>query len=273
MIAPAAAPPTRQPSTKAVIAELLETVSASRLQVWQHCWLKFWFHYVLRLGRSSKSSLHIGGVVHSVLQAWNLARWRHKAVDIEALKQVFKQNWQESQASQKINWGDEEQKQQSATWGLLEAYFRETPITMNERPEAVEALVEADLSLHGLPKIVGVIDLVRAGRRIVDFKTAKQTPTSKKVDHFNETQTSCYAVMYREATGRKESGIELHHLVKLKKPKIVVSPFGPMTDNQQTRLFRVIESYVTGLEREDFVPSPGLLCHSCEYFDTCRKWC
>ena len=78
--------------------------------------------------------------------------------------------------------------------------------------------------------------------------------------------------MYRESTGRKETGIELHHFVKLKKPKIVVTPFGPMTDNQQTRLFKSIESYVAGLDRQDFVPSPGLHCQSCEFFPECRRW-
>ena len=30
-------------------------------------------------------------------------------------------------------------------------------------------------------------------------------------------------MLYREATGQRETGIELHHLVKLKTPKLVVS--------------------------------------------------
>ena len=46
----------------------------------------------------------------------------------------------------------------------------------------------------------------------------------------------------------------------------------PMTENQQTRLFKIIESYVTGLSREDFVPSPGFHCSGCEFFNECRKW-
>lgn len=156
---------------------------------------------------------------------------------------------------------------------MLEVYFAETPIAANERPEAVEVRVEADLAPHGLPKLIGVMDLVRSGHRIVDYKTAGQTPNPERAEHMHETQTSSYAVLYREGTGHKESGIELHHLVKLKKPKLVVTPVGPMTDRQQTRLFRMIESYLEGLEREDFVPSPGFGCSSCEYFSECRKWC
>jgi hypothetical protein len=64
----------------------------------------------------------------------------------------------------------------------------------------------------------------------------------------------------------------LHHLVKLKKPKLVVTPLAPMTYTQQVRLFRSIESYLDGLSRRDFVPSPGLHCSSCEYFNECRRW-
>ena len=42
-------------------------------------------------------------------------------------------------------------------------------------------------------------------------------------------QCSCYALMYREATGAREQAIELHHLVKLKTPKLVVTELPPMT--------------------------------------------
>src|SRR5205807_2561674 len=102
------------------------------------------------------------------------------------------------------------------------------------------------------------------GGRIVDFKTAAQTPNSEMAVHLHETQTSCYSVLYREGTGHKESGVELHHLVKTKAPKLVVTQLAPMSDRQEARLFRSMESYVEGLAREDFVPSPGFHCASCE---------
>ena len=60
-------------------------------------------------------------------------------------------------------------------------------------------------------------------------------------------------MLYRDATGTRESGRELHHMVKLKTPKLVVTTLGPMTDNQEARLYRSMESYVEGLARKDFV--------------------
>jgi putative RecB family exonuclease len=106
----------------------------------------------------------------------------------------------------------------------------------------------------------------------VDFKTSARTPDPEMLAHTTETQTTSYGVLYREATGHHESGIELHHLIKTKTPKLVVTQFAPATEQQITRLFHVIEAYLTGLEREDFVPSPGLQCGSCEFFNECRAW-
>jgi CRISPR/Cas system-associated exonuclease Cas4 (RecB family) len=221
--------------------------------------------------KRATSALHIGKVVHRVLQAWNMARWRGQPLNNEGFKQLFENDWRERQARSAINWDGEETEEQKKTWTLVQTYFAETPIGANERPEAVEVPMEAELP-DGLPKLVGIIDLVRSGGRIVDFKTSGQTPNAEKVEHLHETQLACYSTLYRDATGRKEAGVELHHLVKLKTPKVVITPMASMTDLQQVRLYRSIESYLEGLSRRDFVPSPGLHCSSCEYFNECRRW-
>jgi hypothetical protein len=93
---------------------------------------------------------------------------------------------------------------------------------LEERPEGVEVSVELDLARHGLPRLVGIMDLVRKGGCIVDYKTTSRPPYGEKALHFTEVQTTSYAMLYREATDRQESGIELHHLVRLKTPKLVL---------------------------------------------------
>lgn len=84
--------------------------------------------------------------------------------------------------------------------------------------------------------LVGIIDLVRPGGKIVDFKTSSTTPQPDRSSHQNELQLTCYGVLYREATGVMESGFELHHLVKLK------------------------------------THGRGLGCLGCECFRECRSW-
>ena len=252
------------------IETLQKTVSASRLNCWLGCRLKFFFRYVQQITKPPTPSLHVGTVVHLVLQAWNMARWRKQAFEIERFKKLFEKGWAIQPA--KINWEDEEPAQKSGAWSLLEVYFTETPIKANEMPEAVEVPMETDLSKHGLPTMIGILDLVRAGGKIVDFKTAGKTPSAEDAIHQNEIQLSCYSVLYREAAGKRESGRELHHLVKTKVPKLIITSLEPMNESQQVRLFRMMDSYQEGVAREDFVPSPGLQCCTCEYRTECQRW-
>jgi CRISPR/Cas system-associated exonuclease Cas4 (RecB family) len=263
---------TSQPEGQRTIAELTKTVSASRLSTWQRCRLQFYFRYVAGIQKSPTPALHIGTTVHTVLQQWNLARWHGRELEVQELKEIFSRAWIIWQEDEQIDWEGNEETVKSATWDLIQLYLRETPIAADEKPEAVEVGVEADLTGHGLPVLVGVIDLVRAGGRIVDFKTSARKPDGELLAHTAETQTTSYGLLYREATGGKENGVEIHHLVKTKQPKIVVNELGPVTEAQIARLFRVIEAYLKGVAREDFVPSPGVQCAACEFFNECRAW-
>jgi hypothetical protein len=264
-------PPQPTPKPKAnPIENLQKTVSASRLTTFLQCRLKFFFRYVQQISKPKTPSLHVGSVVHLVLQAWNMARWKKQPFEIERFKKLFEEGWKDQPPG--IQWDGGEPGEKNTTWSVLEMYITETPIKANEMPEAVEVPMEADLSKYGLPTLLGVLDLVRAGGRIVDFKSTGKTPDPEDAAHQNETQLSCYSVLYREATGHLESGRELHHLVKTKTPKLVITELPPMTDMQRVRLFRMIESYAEGLAREDFVPSPGFQCAGCEFMPECKRW-
>ena len=252
------------------IEQLRKTVSASRLNCWLQCRLKFYFRYVLKITKPKTAALHYGSVVHLVLQQWNMMRWRKQLFEIEKLKQVFDTGWADQ--GTKIDWEGEELEQKTSAWAVLEKYFIDTPIKQDERPEAVEVGVEADLSHHGLPVLVGVLDLVRNGGRIVDFKSAAKTPDNDMALHTNGLQLDCYSILYRGSTGKRESGRELHHLIKTKVPKLVITETGPMLEYQRNRLFRLMEDYVDGLDRGDFIPAPGFGCMGCEYLHECRKW-
>jgi hypothetical protein len=264
--------PPREPRGRTK-AELLATISASRLGTWLGCRLKFYFRYVVGIRKLNTPARHVGSVVHAVLQQWNLARWRRAPLDADMVQAVFEQAWTPSD-DEPIAWSAEEPEAtvKTAALGLVEMYLRETPIPPDERPEAVEVSIEKDLGAHGLPKLVGILDLVRAGGRIVDFKTTGRTPDAEMALHSNDVQLTAYALLYREATERRESALELHHLVKNKTPKLVVTESGPATETQTTRFYRLVESYVRGVESEDYVPSPGFPCASCEFFNECRRW-
>lgn len=256
------------------IEDLISNVSASRLSSWSQCRLRFYFRYILGLTRPKSPALHVGSSVHAVLKFWNKARWKNEHPSLKQLHEEYSSAWTDEQEKDPVEWENGEEPNEKKTgWRLLETYFRESPIKPDEKPEAVEVKVETDLSKHGLPTLVGILDLVRPSGRIVDFKTASKSPDAGQVAHLNDIQLTGYGLLYRDVTGRQESGLELHHLVKTKNPKLVVTSLPPITEVQEHRLFHVMESYVDGLQRSDFVPSPGMQCASCEFFNECRAWC
>jgi len=264
--------PANGTDAKTRVEVLSEEVSASRLTLWSQCRLKFYFRYVAQIQKPPTSALHVGKTLHGVLQSWSYARWRGDATFKDRVKEVFDQRWVEEQQDGGIDWDGKENKEREVAFNLLELYLRETPIPETEKPRGVEVMLEADLGKHGLPRLIGVLDLVRADGCIVDFKTTKQSPDPDRIAHQTEIQTTCYGVLFRDATGQQEAGYEIHSLVKTKTPRLVVTSLPASTAEQQTRLFRIMESYMDGLDRQDFVPSPGLQCSSCQYFAECRRW-
>lgn len=260
--------PFASPSADQIVQELQQSVSATRLTLYLSCRLRFFFRYVAGLKKPKTPALHVGSTVHRVLKAWNKARWRRQPFALKELHEEFTKAWTDDEEGP-VAWEDDEAAEKATAWKLVETYVREANPTA--APEAVEVPVEADLQAHGLPTLIGILDLVQAGL-IIDYKTSGQTPNAERVAHTSEVQTSSYCLLYRHNTGRQEQGVELHHLVKLKTPKVVITPLPPMSEAQQTRLFHLMEGYVEGLARRDFLPSPGLQCASCEFFNECRAW-
>jgi len=269
-----APPPSPRPqrSEKEIISGLQNTVSASRLSLFLSCSLKFYYRYVLELQKAKTPALHVGSALHETLKSWNKSRWLGKTMSLKEVHDKFSKAWSDNSEGT-VEWDnkEEEDEQKGIGWKLVDAYLREFPFPPNQKPDAVEVSIDADLNQHGLPKLVGILDLVQE-KQIVDFKTASSTPNSDKVPHTHEVQTTSYAVLYREATGSREQGIQLHHLVKTKSPKVIISHLPPMSEHQRTRLFHLIELYVRGLDRKDFRPAVGLQCHSCRFYNECRRW-
>jgi putative RecB family exonuclease len=153
------------------IDDLLASVSASRLACFQQCRLKFYFKYVLGLTKPRTPALHLGSTAHSVLKAWSKARWKSQHLSLKQLHDIYSNTWV-LQEDGEVEWeAGEEAEQKKMGFKLPETYFRESGISSEEKPEAVEVSVSADLMHHGLPNLIGIIDLVRPGGRIVDFKT------------------------------------------------------------------------------------------------------
>ena len=114
---------------------------------------------------------------------------QNRTAESEVIRAGFNDHWISLQAEDPVNFEPgEESVEQSKAWGLVEMYLRDTPIPAAEKPLAVEVAVDTDLASHGLPVLRGVIDLIRPGGKIVDFKTTATTPNESQAEHRNQLQ-------------------------------------------------------------------------------------
>src|SRR6476661_2642625 len=93
-------PPAEQKQVGRTVEELCSSVSGSRLSTWQQCRLKFFFRYVAAIPKRPTAALHLGSTVHTVLQRWNLARWRETSFDLES---TFAEAWS-TEREQTVDW-------------------------------------------------------------------------------------------------------------------------------------------------------------------------
>src|SRR5689334_5792114 len=117
----------RQMSRSEVLHGLRSTVSASRLNTFSQCRLKFFFRYVEEIERPKTPALHVGSVIHLALKTWNKARWRKEPLTLIQLHQEFAKAWVTGQEEDPVEWENDETEHMATAWRLLETYIREAP--------------------------------------------------------------------------------------------------------------------------------------------------
>lgn len=250
---------------------VLRYLSASRLKCWQTCRRQFYYRYVERIETPTGPALFVGQAVHELLRLLNWKRWKDEPYDEEWLRGELDRYWEQESPVARVAWKDEaeEKKCHAQAWSLVETYLEEGPIDPSENPEGVEVQVECELG-SGIPRLVGIIDLVRSEGRIVDYKTSARSVSTYLASIQHATQLACYGLLYRACTDRTEQEFQLIHLIKTKVPKIEVQTFGPMTSTQEAHLFSLIDDYLEGIASERWIPGPGQHCAWCDYADKCR---
>jgi putative RecB family exonuclease len=251
--------------------EVLQYLSASRLKCWASCRRQFFYRYVERIKTPTAPALFLGQAVHELLRLHNWRRWKGEVHEPVQLRKELDSWWAREAPKARVAWKapEDEDKTRKQAWSLVETYLEQQNSDSSERTEGVEVRVDCDFG-RGIPPLIGIIDLVQSGV-IIDYKTAARSPDAVMAAHQHITQLCCYALLFRQATGRRENGFELHHLIKTKQPKIVIHHLAPMTPAQEAQLFFLIDDYLDGIANERWIPSPGQHCAWCDYADRCRS--
>jgi len=249
-------------------------ISPSRLNLWLRCPHAFKLRYIDGIRTPTTPSLFLGRTVHHGLEVF----YRHRQLGIatsagDAVGRML-ESWDEVAAEEEVQFKDdaERTKLRARAADLVRAYVDHVPDD-EPQPLAVETTLECPLvdpatgEDLGVP-LLGIVDVIlgdQAGPLIADFKTAANSAVPLEITH--EIQLSCYAYLLRQATGRKESALEIRSLIKTKVPRITFHRYAPREDHHFQRLFAVIRAYLDDLDRRRFIHRPTWGCAMCDFRD------
>jgi putative RecB family exonuclease len=264
---------TAEPAPVQKSTDPLEYVSASRLKNFLSCRLRFYFEKVLALKRPLASKLHLGKAVHAGIQHYNKARWRGGDASEPAVLSAFADAFAHPEGDVPVTWKKPEEEADLKAKGdlVLSAFLTHQQHVIEPLPMGVEVKVTAELPWLALP-LLGIIDLVKADRRGVDYKTISATPDLELEAWQHEVQLTLYSLLIEDATGEPSPGNELVFLVKTKVPKILVHRAPAPSQVQRDRFARLVEIYANGVANENYFPSPGMQCSWCSFRSECSRW-
>ncbi len=238
-------------------ANFVTGLSASAIEIYEECPLRFKLEREWNLPREVSASLHYGAGMHGVLRTfYDAQRYQREIGDDELLEQ-----FRSHLASAGI--ADRYQYELYLRQGIeqLRQFFgvaRSAP-----PPEVVETERKFELQV-GSAKLTGRVDRIdRTGPdtvAIVDYKTGK--PRSQE-DADESLQLSLYALAARDAFGEHADRLIFHNLENN------MEVCTTRTDGELEAAKLRVQKAAEGIARGEFAAKPGYQCSYCPYRNLC----
>ena len=238
-------------------ANFVTGLSASAIEIYEECPLRFKLEREWNLPRDVSASLHYGAAMHGVLRTfYDAQRYRREIGDDDLLEQ-----FRSALASAGI--ADRYQYELYLRQGMeqLRQFFdgaRNAPL-----PEVLETERRFELQV-GSTKLTGRVDRIdRTGAEtvaIVDYKTGK--PKSQE-DADESLQLSLYALAAREAFGKRADRLIFHNLEN--NTAVSTTRSDGELEAAKLRVRKVAE----GIARGEFPANPKYHCAFCPYRNLC----
>jgi superfamily I DNA/RNA helicase/RecB family exonuclease len=232
-------------------------LSASSIEMYEKCPLRFKLEREWNLPRDVPAALHYGAAMHRVLHTfYDAERYQREIGNEESLEQ-FRADLAAAGIADRYQYelylrqGMEQLRQ------FFEAARSAAP------PEVLETEYRFELQV-GSAKLAGRVDRMdRTGPdtvAIVDYKTGK--PQSQE-DADESLQLSLYALAARDAWGKRASHLILHNL-ESNTPVITTR-----TDAELEEAKLRVQKAADGIEQGKFAPKVGYQCRFCPYRNLC----
>ena len=268
-LAPGQPPPARAVTASPVPAapEGRLQLSATQLDTYDDCPLRYAYQYVLRARDDPGVHASLGSLVHKVLATF-LDPDGQVPRTFDGLMAVASEAWQEDVARYRPQ--VEEARRDFVS--MLEAWWEHEGDNEGFGPEvlAVERRFRFDVGPHSLTGAIDRVDRVDDGEgiRVVDYKTGKREPAP--ADVADDLQLAVYHLAASRdpelaALGRPTQ-LQLRYLRSMRTYE------QPVTDGHAAATERRVLAMADRILAEDFSPSVHANCRTCSFQRLCPLW-
>lgn len=257
--------------------QLLEYLSHSRLSCYRTCSLQFRYRYIDKLTPAFiPGALAFGVAFHAAVEEALVGLMAGAFPPVDDLVKVFTTSLDAQVVEIPIRYSEREDRDSMIGQArrMLMAW------TGWERPKSTILAVEHQFKVPlaaWLPPLVGRVDLIEVHEEgfvaLVDVKTSRgRWDPDDLIQHAG--QLALYAAGAGELvrTIGKEVRVGFEVVTKAKSPSI--ERLYLSTDQTETlaRQVKIATLVAEGVERGQFIPSPGWSCSTCAFAEACRSW-
>ena len=232
-------------------------LSASSIETYERCPLRFKLEKEWNLPRDIPAALHYGAAMHRVLHAFYDAQRYGRAIGDDALLEQFRAELAAAGIADRYQYDLYLRQGMEQLRQFFEAARNEAP------PEVVGT--EHGFELHvGKVKLTGRMDRIdRTGPdtvAIVDYKTGK--PKSQE-EADESLQLSLYAVAAKDTLGKRADRLIFHNL------EDNTAMCTTRTDGELEAARLRVQEVAEKIARQEFPPNPKYHCTFCPYRNLC----
>ena len=253
-----------------------DALSASSIQLYLTCSLKWRFQYHDRLPRPTVSANQaFGTTLHAALNWLHKERKLGRHPSLAELIRVFEADWYaqtQTENRQPIIFDDTDPDFLALKGKELLSQYHCLPavdVRDSEVRFTLPVINPATGEVLETP-IRGAIDLVEDDGSIVEFKGPQKAPPVSDLP--DNIQLTVYSYAYEQLFGRPPKEIRKVSLVRTKTPKIDTQITGRDARDYE-RLFHLGKEVLRGIRARVFLPNRGCwMCNGCEFDVDCREW-
>jgi superfamily I DNA/RNA helicase/RecB family exonuclease len=236
-------------------------LSASQLETYEDCPLRYFYEYVLRVRADSNVYAELGSLVHEVLAAFLDPDADDVDYSLSGLRELGERMWRDDLA----RYRPQVEEARRDFFDMLDRWWEEEGTLARPDVVAVERRFEVDVGPHKITGSIDRVDRRDGGLRIIDYKTSsRETPADEMPDNLQ---------------------LAVYHLAVSRDPDLAA--FGPATEldlmfvrSMKVRSQPVTASHEVDTEArvlavadrilaEEFEPSVHANCRVCAFHRLC----